>query len=103
MPGMLINPTSVPAVIIHALLPVSSQLGTEGGGKLLRLVGGVYGAAACACANAECALSRTIRTSKTTTGRIVFLLRRNLVSLIGKVSDSWSDSFTSPGLHLHII
>jgi hypothetical protein len=96
---MLINPTSVPAVIIHALLPVSSQFGTEGDGKLLRLAGGVYGAGACACANAECALSKIIKANRTTTGTSVFLLRRNLVTFIGKLSVSECASFTSPGLH----
>src|SRR5713101_3612576 len=100
---MLINPTSVPAVIIHALLPVSSQLGTEGGGKLLRLAGGVYGAGAWACANAECAVSKIIRARSTTTGIIALLLKRNLVSLIGMVSVSECASFTSPRLHLHVI
>src|SRR6267143_3844257 len=101
---MLISPTSVPAVNIQALLPVSSQLGTAqlaeltpaAHGKLLTFVGAATGA--CACANAECALSSTIKTSRTTTGTIAFLLRRNLVSLIGKVCVGGSDSFTSPEL-----
>jgi hypothetical protein len=38
---MLCSPTKVPAVIIHELLPVSSQLGTAAAGKLFRLAGGV--------------------------------------------------------------
>src|SRR5438105_6709643 len=102
---MLISPTSVPAVIIHALLPVSSQLGTAqleeatpaAHGKLLTFVGAETGA--CAWANAECAVSKTIRASRTTTGIIAFLLRRNLVSFIGKLCVSECASFTSPRLH----
>ena len=96
---MLISPTSVPAVIIQALLPVSSQLGTEGGGKPLRLAGGLYGAGAWACANAECAVRNIISAKRTTTGMIVFLLRRNLVSLIGKLSVGECASFTSARVH----
>ncbi len=95
---MLCNPTKVPAVIIHALLPVSSQLGTAGAGKLLRLAGGVYAV----CANAGCALIRYIRTAKAIAA-MVYLLARNFVNLIGMLSESELDSFTSPRLTLHII
>jgi hypothetical protein len=92
---MLCSPTKVPAVIIHELLPVSSQLGTATGGKLLRFGGGVYWL----WANAACALNTNHRTISTTTG-IVYLLIRNFVSLIGRLSASELDSFTSQRLSL---
>ena len=94
---MLCNPTKVPAVIIHELLPVSSQLGTAGAGKLLRLAGSVV-----ACANAGCALIRYIRTANANAA-MVYLLARNFVNLRGRLSKGEFDSFTSPRLTLHVI
>jgi hypothetical protein len=104
---MLCNPTKVPAVIIQALLPVSSQFGTEqldeatpeAHGKLLRFVGG---ACTGVWANAECALNASISTIRATTG-IAYLLFRNRVNLTGTHSESELDVFTLPGLTLHVI
>jgi hypothetical protein len=97
----------VPAVIIHALLPVSNQFGTEqledvtppAHGKLLRFDGGDTTGV---CANAECALSTSSRTMSTIRGR-VYLTVRSFVNLMGRLSESESDSFTSPRLGLHVI
>ena len=95
---MLCSPTKVAAVIIQALLPVSSQLGTAAAGKLFRLAGGVYAD----CANAGCAPIRYIRTASAIAA-MVYLLARNFVNLIGVLSESELDSFTSRRLTYHII
>jgi hypothetical protein len=63
---MLISPTSVAAVSIHALLPVSSQLGTAQLGDAIPAEQGKLfwfegTGTICPCANAGCALSTIIR------------------------------------------
>ena len=96
---MLCSPTKVPAVIIQALLPVSSQLGTAAAGKLLRFAGGVYLGLRERGVRAQHKHQDHQRDQR----RSCTCSSGTSLTLIGMLSESELDSFTSPRLSLHVI